>query len=91
MSDSRIPLSNLLNDEQRSMLTDNAANLTKEDLHNLQSNPSLDGRLSAEDHSSIRKLAIHRANSGQTLLTFSHMELDTSADSGDGGGFESNW
>ena len=88
MSDN-ITLSNLLNEDQNNMLTENAQGLTKADLHSIQSDPSLGGRLSKDDHSSIRKLAIHRANNGQTLLTYSHMSL--ASDDSDGGGFESNW
>ena len=87
-------IGHLLDDDQRSLLTKNASTLSKEEIQAMQSDPSLGGKLNKDDRASLRKLAMHRAKSGQTVLTFSHMSLDTdnhSAKESDDDDFESNW
>jgi len=84
-----VAIGDLLSPEQREMLTPNARELDHDQLSNLQSDKTLGGNLSREDHASIVKLALHRANNGQTVLTYSHMNFDTD-DEGNGNG-RTNW
>lgn len=83
-----ISLGDLLHPEQRKMLTVPAQQLSRKELSAMQQDPSLGGKLSEEDRSSIIKLAMHRANNGQTVFTFSEMHFDTD-NQGDPG--HSNW
>ncbi len=92
MKKSGVCLGDLLNAEQKKMLTTKARKLTHNDLTKMQSDPTLGGKLSKKDHASVIKLALHRANHGQTVFTYSHMQFDTDevpSDTGSGG--SSNW
>ena len=71
-----LKLGDLLAKEQSKMLTSKARNMTKADV-DAMINRKGKAKVSKKDKASLRKLAINRINSGQTLLTFSHHALES--------------